>query len=150
MKTAPASDDDDDTYISPSTSSSPSTDAAMSPTSSGRAPDRSYNIVLSPRGLGALEGAGVTLPEDSINRLQGNVRHLNGAGSFSGQFKGTVAVNRATLADAIVAAAVAKHPPGDESGGESRGSGGGGGSVEFLYGRGRVRPFTHDTISLQF
>lgn len=122
----------------------PSDTAAQSPR---RPPDRSYNIVLSARGLGALEGAGVTLPEDGIVRLEGNVRHLNGVGSFSGQFKGTVAVNRGTLADAIVAAAVAKHatPSGVDHGGREGEGGGGGtrrghalggcGSVEFLYGR---------------
>jgi 2-polyprenyl-6-methoxyphenol hydroxylase-like FAD-dependent oxidoreductase len=60
----------------------------------------------------------------------------------------TVAVNRGTLADAIVAAAVAKHPP-SPSGGVGRG----GGSVEFLMGRGvhavdfesRVAQFTKTT-----
>lgn len=57
------------------------------------------------------------------------VRHYNlsGAGKFSGQFNGTVAVNRGALADAIVAAAAAERP------GESASSGAG--SVAFSYGQ---------------
>ena len=86
--------------------------------------DRSYNIVLSPRGIGALDAAGVVLPEEQVVRLEGNVRHLEGVGKLSSQFKGTVAVNRGVLADAIVAAAVARHGAGRASGG----------SVEFARG----------------
>ena len=74
-------------------------------------PDISYNVVLSPRGMNALDGAGVVLPEERIVRLMGNVRHLSGAApSMSRQFRGTVAVNRDVLADAIVRTATDKHP----------------------------------------
>ena len=74
-------------------------------------PDISYNVVLSPRGMNALDGAGVVLPEERIVRLMGNVRHLPGAApSMSRQFRGTVAVNRDVLADAIVRTATDKHP----------------------------------------
>ena len=74
-------------------------------------PDISYNVVLSPRGMNALDGAGVVLPEERIVRLMGNVRHLPGAApSMSRQFRGTVAVNRDVLADAIVRTASDKHP----------------------------------------
>ena len=83
-----------------------------------RPPDRSYNVVLTPRGLGALDAAGVVLPESRVVRLAGNVRHLAGATTRTSQFRGAVAVNRGALADAIVDAAARA--------GESAG-----GSVEF-------------------
>jgi kynurenine 3-monooxygenase len=61
--------------------------------------------------MNALDGAGVVLPEERIVRLMGNVRHLPGAApSMSRQFRGTVAVNRDVLADAIVRTATDKHP----------------------------------------
>jgi NADPH-dependent 2,4-dienoyl-CoA reductase/sulfur reductase-like enzyme len=49
----------------------PSDASSSSSSSPGRPADRSYNIVLSPRGLGALQGAGVTLPEDGVVQLVG-------------------------------------------------------------------------------
>ena len=87
-----------------------------------RPPDRSYNVVLTPRGLGALDAAGVVLPESRAVRLAGNVRHLPGATTRTSQFRGAVAVNRGALADAIVDAATRA--------GESAG-----GSVEFHHRR---------------
>ena len=117
--------------VASSSSPSPSPSSSSSPR---RSPDRSYNIVLSPRGLGALEGAGVTLPDDGVVRLQGNVRHLDGVGKLSRQFKGTVAVNRGVLADAIVATAVAKHgddPPPVAAAAAAAAAG----SVTFVYNR---------------
>ena len=54
------------------------------------------------------------------------MRHENGAGKLSVGFgAGSVAVNRGTLADAIVAATLVEHGGGS----------GGGGSVEIVYGR---------------
>jgi len=72
---------------------------------------RSYNVVLSPRGLGALADAGVELPSDAHVALEGSVRHVAGdaAPSFSAMFKGTVSIDRNALADAIAASAEAKH-----------------------------------------
>mmetsp|Transcript_35859 Transcript_35859/g.88314 ORF Transcript_35859/g.88314 Transcript_35859/m.88314 type:complete len:151 (+) Transcript_35859:2-454(+) len=89
--------------------------------------------------MGALEAAGVSLPEDGIVRLEGSVRHLKGpkgdvAGKFSSQFKGTVAVNRGTLAEAITAVALEKHgvkkvegAKWDPQAGRATAGGGGGG-----------------------
>lgn len=85
-------------------------DARGADAGAGR-PDISYNVVLSPRGMNALAGAGVTLPEERVVRMVGNVRHLPGAApAVSRQFKGTVAVNRDALSDAIASTAATKHP----------------------------------------
>ena len=85
-------------------------DARGADAGAGR-PDISYNVVLSPRGMNALAGAGVTLPEERVVRMVGNVRHLPGAApAVSRQFKGTVAVNRDALSDAIASTAATRHP----------------------------------------
>mmetsp|Transcript_31283 Transcript_31283/g.78379 ORF Transcript_31283/g.78379 Transcript_31283/m.78379 type:complete len:709 (-) Transcript_31283:99-2225(-) len=113
------------TLPSPTSLSPP---AAMSPPRPVR--DLKYSVVLSRRGLDALEGAGVTLPEDGVVRLEGSVRHENDKRSFSGQLKGAVAVDRATIADAIISSAVAKYPQGGGHGIDQTG-----GSIAFLYQR---------------
>ena len=85
-------------------------DARGADAGAGR-PDISYNVVLSPRGMNALAGAGVTLPEERVVRMVGNVRHLPGAApAVSRQFRGTVAVNRDALSDAIASTAATMHP----------------------------------------
>ena len=101
-----------------------------------RPPDRSYNVVLTPRGLGALDAAGVVLPESRVVRLAGNVRHLAGATTRTSQFRGAVAVNRGALADAIVDAAARA--------GESTG-----GSVEFHHRR-EIRTVDFDARRAEF
>ena len=69
----------------------------------------SYNVVLSPRGLAALDAAGVALPDDAAVRLRGNARHArDGTLAVSDQFRGAVAIHRGVLAATIAAAAAAK------------------------------------------
>ena len=59
---------------------------------------RSYNIVLTDRGLTALRQAGVELPHDKVVVLKGNVRHTNKGTKLSRGFSENVAVNRNVLA----------------------------------------------------
>ena len=67
---------------------------AAPPSEQGNATGRQYNIFLAPRGMGVIKEAGVELPEDDIVTVQGNVRHVDGAGKFAGFGTGSVSVNR--------------------------------------------------------
>lgn len=59
---------------------------------------RNYNIVLSSRGLQAIQKAGVTLPEQQFVVLKGNIRHTNKGVQKSSGFSETVSINRNILA----------------------------------------------------
>lgn len=63
---------------------------------------RSFNIVLSNRGLKALEAIGFQLPIDKQVVLKGNVRHTGKSAALSKQFKGSVSVDRYTLAQSLI------------------------------------------------
>ncbi len=71
---------------------------------------RSYNIVLTDRGLQALQQAEVKLPKDQHILLQGNVRHSSKGAKFSSQFSNAVSINRETLAQILVQAGYDRFP----------------------------------------
>lgn len=64
---------------------------------------RSFNIILSRRGRKALTDIGVELPPDKQVLLQGNVRHTAKGGALGKGFRDAVSVDRATLAQVLIA-----------------------------------------------
>ena len=71
---------------------------------------RTYNIVLSPRGLMALKQAGVTLPDELIVVLKGNVRHTTKGAKKSSGFKGNISVNRNVLVQYLFNEGISRFP----------------------------------------
>ena len=71
---------------------------------------RTYNIVLSPRGLKALKQAGVTLPREQIVVLKGNVRHTTKGTKKTPGFSETVSVNRNILAQHLWMEGISRFP----------------------------------------
>ncbi|MDJ0714368.1 MAG: NAD(P)/FAD-dependent oxidoreductase [Prochloraceae cyanobacterium] len=60
--------------------------------------ERSFNIVLNPRGIKALHQAGVDLPAEKAVALQGNVRHTKQGIKVSNTFSQNLSINRNVLA----------------------------------------------------
>ncbi len=71
---------------------------------------RTYNIVLSERGLMAIKQAGVILPEEEIVVLKGNVRHTNKGTKKSPGFSQNISVNRNLLAKNLFNEGIKRFP----------------------------------------
>ena len=71
---------------------------------------RLYNIVLTVRGLEALQQAGIELPADQSVALAGNVRHTRRSVKVGRQFSQTVSINRDVLAWYLVQSGELRYP----------------------------------------